>query len=105
MSLKNNSVLSKNNTLQRLSFIPKTKLTPDYQMNWGHSFPKAPYPQRERKIVKTFDLKAFVNKKREENQSPFSEIFEKGDYFLFICCTLQSFLIECICQKLDSFNM
>ncbi len=51
----------------RLREMPfKTKLTPDFQMNWGHSFPKAAYPQRERKIVKTFDLKAFVNKKREE---------------------------------------
>ena len=51
----------------RLREMPfKTKLTPDFQMNWGHSFPKAAYPQRERKEVKTFDLKAYVNKKREE---------------------------------------
>ena len=51
----------------RLREMPfKTKLTPDYQMNWGHSFPKAPYPQREKKEVKIFDLKAYVNKKREE---------------------------------------
>jgi len=51
----------------RLREMPfKTKLTPHFQMNWGHDFPKAPYPQRERKEVKTFDLKAFVNKKREE---------------------------------------
>ena len=44
----------------------KTKLTPNYQMNWGHNFPKAKYPQREKIPVKTFDIKAFVNKKREE---------------------------------------
>ena len=51
----------------RLREMPfKTKLTPHFQMNWGHDFPKAPYPQRERRVVKTFDLKAFVNKKREE---------------------------------------
>ena len=51
----------------RLREMPfKTKLTPHFQMNWGHDFPKAPYPQRERREVKTFDLKAFVNKKREE---------------------------------------
>jgi len=51
----------------RLREMPfKTKLTPDFKMNWGHSFPKAPYPQRERQEVRTFDLKAFVNKKREE---------------------------------------
>ena len=51
----------------RLRTMPfKTKLTPNFQMNWGHSFPKAEYPQREKTPVKTFDLKTFVNKKREE---------------------------------------
>jgi len=51
----------------RLREMPfKTKLTPHFQMNWGHSFPKAGYPQREKRQVKTFDLKEFVNKKREE---------------------------------------
>lgn len=51
----------------RLREMPfKTKLTPDFQMNWGHKFPKATYPQREKKQVKIFDLKAYVNKKREE---------------------------------------
>lgn len=51
----------------RLRTMPfKTKLTPNFQMNWGHNFPKANYPMRERKELKTFDLKAFVNKKREE---------------------------------------
>lgn len=51
----------------RLRTMPfKTKLTPNYQMNWGHNFPKAAYPVREKKELKTFDLKAFVNKKREE---------------------------------------
>ena len=51
----------------RLRKMPfKTKLTPNFQMNWGHSFPKAEYPKREKKQVKTFDIKTFVNKKREE---------------------------------------
>ncbi|MBE6139138.1 MAG: DUF87 domain-containing protein [Firmicutes bacterium] len=51
----------------RLRTMPfKTKLTPNFKMNWGHNFPKADYPQREKKEVATFDLKAFVNKKREE---------------------------------------
>lgn len=51
----------------RLRTMPfKTKLTPNYKMNWGHSFPKAAYPTRDRKEVKTFDLKSYVNKKREE---------------------------------------
>lgn len=51
----------------RLRKMPfKTKLTPNFKMDWGHSFPKATYPQREKNPVETFDLKAFVNKKREE---------------------------------------
>ena len=50
----------------RLREMPfKTKLTPDFQMNWGHSFPKATYPNREKNPVEVFDLKSFVNKKRE----------------------------------------
>ena len=62
----------------------KTKLTPNYQMNWGHSFPKAVYPKREKKKVETFDIKAFVNKKREEKinnmlgkDSPAPDMFNK----------------------------
>ena len=51
----------------RLRTMPfKTKLTPNFKMNWGHNFPKASYPQREKNPVQTFDLKEFVNKKREE---------------------------------------
>ena len=51
----------------RIRTMPfKTKLTPNFKMNWGHNFPKATYPQREKKDVQIFDLKTFVNKKREE---------------------------------------
>ena len=51
----------------RLRTMPfKTKLTPNFQMNWGHNFPKAGYPERQKTPVAIFDLKTFVNKKREE---------------------------------------
>ncbi len=51
----------------RLRTMPfKTKLTPNFEMNWGHQFPKAEYPHRDKTEVKTFDIKGFVNKKREE---------------------------------------
>lgn len=51
----------------RIRTMPfKTKLTPNYQMDWGHKFPKAPYPQREEIPVEIFDLKSFVEQKREE---------------------------------------
>ena len=35
-------------------------------MNWGHNFPKSTYPKREKQEVKTFDIKTYVNAKREE---------------------------------------
>ena len=51
----------------RLRTMPfKTKLTPNYKMNWGHNFPKAIYPQREKKPMQVFNIKDFVTKKREE---------------------------------------
>lgn len=51
----------------RIRTMPfKTKLTPNYQMEWGHHFPKADFPHREENPVKIFDLKSYVEKKREE---------------------------------------
>ncbi len=48
----------------------KTVLKPNYQMEkenkWGKKYEKASYPTRAENKVKLFDLKAFVNKKREE---------------------------------------
>lgn len=42
----------------------KTKLTPNYKMNWGESYPRASYPVRQRQSVALFDLKKFVEEKR-----------------------------------------
>jgi len=51
----------------RIRTMPfKTKLTPNFKMNWGHNFPLAPYPQREEIPVNIFDLKSYVEKKRSE---------------------------------------
>ncbi len=51
----------------RIRTMPfKTKLTPNYQMDWGHNFPKADYPHRQEIPVQTFDLKTYVEKRREE---------------------------------------
>ncbi len=51
----------------RIRTMPfKTKLTPHYKMNWGHNFPKADYPKREVLPVAMFDLKSYVEKRREE---------------------------------------
>ena len=51
----------------RIRTMPfKTKLTPNFQMDWGTNFPKAGYPTRDRVPVETFDIKSFVEKKKEE---------------------------------------
>ena len=50
----------------RIRTMPfKTKLTPNFKMDWGHHFPKADYPQRE-VPMDIFDIKSLVEKKREE---------------------------------------
>ncbi len=50
----------------RIRMMPfKTKLTPNFEMNWGKSYKKAGYPQREKIPVKIFDLKKFVEAKKD----------------------------------------
>ena len=54
----------------RIRMMPfKTKMTPNWQMvnnnNWEKNYPLATYPVREKGIVQTFDIKAFVDKKKE----------------------------------------
>ena len=54
----------------RIRSMPfKTKVVPDWKIQkeggWGKSYPKATYPQREKQEIKLFDLKSFVDKKRE----------------------------------------
>lgn len=43
----------------------RTKLKLDWQIDWGDECEKATYPSREKQPVSIFDLKTFVNKKRE----------------------------------------
>ena len=43
----------------------KTKMTPNYQMNWGKEYPKAAYPEREKMPVHIFDLKEFVKAEKK----------------------------------------
>lgn len=48
----------------------KTKLTPNWKMvnenSWGKNYGLAGYPTRQKEQVKTFNIKAFVDKKKEE---------------------------------------
>jgi hypothetical protein len=55
----------------RIRMMPfKSKLTPNWQMvnnnGWGKNYGLAPYPIREKGIVQTFNIKQFVDKKKEE---------------------------------------
>ena len=38
----------------------KTKMTPDFKIDWGQKYPKAKYPHRNKMPVHTFDIKEFV---------------------------------------------
>ena len=55
----------------RLRTMPfKTKLIPDWQMDWGKKYPKATYPENQLSKVELFDIREFVKdmkkKKMEE---------------------------------------
>ena len=58
----------------RLRTMPfKTKLTPNFKMDWGKTYPKATYPARQKKEVQLFDIKEYVkNMKKEKMDSMMS---------------------------------
>ena len=77
--LKMNEVI-----IRRLRMAPfKTKLTPDYKMDWGRTYKKASIAEiipRERREVKVFDVREFVKNKKKESgvSSPFGSGFPGG---------------------------
>lgn len=67
----------------RIRMMPlKTKVVPDWKIQkegkWGKTYPKAAYPEREKREVKVFDLKGFVNAKREEKLNQLTADFNKN---------------------------
>ena len=44
----------------------KTKLTPNFKLDWGAKYPKAQYPSRPKKEVHTFDIKEFVKNQKKK---------------------------------------
>lgn len=48
----------------------KTKMTPAWKMDqedmWGVNYPKATYPHREKQKVEVFDIKAYVDEKKDK---------------------------------------
>ena len=70
----------------RIRTMPfKTKVVPDWKIQkqggWGKQYPKATYPQREKMEVKVFDIKSFVDAKREEKLSQLTADFNKNRGF------------------------
>lgn len=54
----------------RLRTMPfKTKLVPNFKMNWGRVYETATYPQRDKREVKLFDIREFVKVKKQEKMS------------------------------------
>lgn len=44
----------------------KTKLTPNFEINWGKNYPLAKYPTRPKREVHTFDIKEFVKNQKKK---------------------------------------
>ena len=44
----------------------KTKMTPDYKIDWGKKYPMANYPNRQKTKVHTFDIKEFVKGEKKK---------------------------------------
>ena len=54
----------------RLRTMPfKTKLVPNYEMDWGRKYPKATYPTRERRQVELFDIREFVKNMKKKKMA------------------------------------
>ena len=43
----------------------KTKMTPDFKIDWGKKYPKAKFVSREKLPVKTFDIRTFVKEEKK----------------------------------------
>ena len=60
----------------RLRTMPfKTKLIPNYKMDWGKNYEKATFPLREKREIKLFDIREFV---KEMKKKKMSEMINNG---------------------------
>lgn len=54
----------------RLRTMPfKTKLVPNWKMDWGKNYAKATYPQKEKKPIDLFDIREFVKEQKKKKMS------------------------------------
>ena len=61
----------------RLRTMPfKTKLVPNWKMDWGKTYEKATYPERTKREIKLFDIREYV---KEMKKKKMSEMVANGD--------------------------
>ena len=61
----------------RLRKMPfKTKLVPNWKMDWGKKYEKATYPTREKRAVDLFDIREFV---KEQKKKKMNEMMAQGN--------------------------
>lgn len=54
----------------RLRTMPfRTKLVPNFKMDWGKKYEKATYPTREKKPVQLFDIREFVKEQKKKKMN------------------------------------
>ena len=54
----------------RLRTMPfKTKLVPNWKMDWGKNYEKATYPTREKRQVELFDIREFVKEQKKKKMN------------------------------------
>ena len=54
----------------RLRKMPfKTKLVPNWKMDWGKNYEKAPYPTRQKREVELFDIREFVKEQKKQKMN------------------------------------
>ena len=63
----------------RLRTMPfKTKLVPNFKMDWGKKYPKADYPTREKKPIELFDIREFVKEMKKKKMEEMMEGNNEG---------------------------
>lgn len=60
----------------------KTKVVYDWKIDWGYKRDDATYPTREKKTISLFDIKSFVEKKRESKINDMMSNFNSTPSFI-----------------------
>ena len=92
----------------RIRMMPfKTKMTPNWKMveenSWGKNYDIATFPVRQKEEVKVFDIKDFVNKKKDEKMaSMFGGSSKKEDFNPFNPTGSKGFDVDEMVRRIDA---